>query len=92
MLARLRDQALGVLVGNRDRQLREQLLHRLKNRRGMREFWKDDESDRQKRRAAFDRGIDHLQHAVGIRSHLPPFDRIWQIGLTGRRGIPDRHP
>jgi hypothetical protein len=61
------------------------------HRRGMREFRKDDETDRQKRRAAFDRGIDHLKHAVGVRAHLPPLDRIWQIGLTGGGRVTNGH-
>ena len=80
-----------MLVGNRDRQLCKQLLHGLKHRRGMREFWKDDQTDRQERRAAFDRGIDHLKHAVGVRAHLPPLDRIWQIGLTGGGRVTNGH-
>ena len=55
----------------------------------MRELGKDDETDRQERRAAGHRRIDHLQHAVGVPPHLRAIDRVREVGLTGGGGVPD---
>ena len=57
------------------------------DRRGVREFRKDDEPDRQKRRAADDGRIDHRQHAVGVRAHLPAIERIGIVDLAGGGGV-----
>jgi len=82
-------QAFGVLVGDRHRQLRKQLLHRLKYRRGVGEFREHDQAHRQKRRAAGDRRIDQAQHPIGVGAHLTPVDGIWHVGLARRSGIAD---
>jgi hypothetical protein len=89
VLARLVRQAIGVLVGNRHRELPGQFGHGGEDRRGVGELGEDDQAHRQERGAAADRGVDHRQHPVGVGAHLRPLDRIGEVGLAGGRGVAD---
>ena len=62
----------------------QQFVDGRKHRRGVRELGKHDQTHRQKRRAAGDRGIDHREHAIGVRAHVRSFERIGQ-SRSGRR-------
>src|SRR5206468_9203275 len=55
----------------------------------VREFRKDDESDRQKRRATRDGLIDERHHAIGIGVHGRTVERIGEIGLARCGGVSD---
>jgi hypothetical protein len=48
----------------------------------MRKLRKHYESHRQKRRRARDSRIDHREHAIRVRAHPAPIDRIRKIRLA----------
>jgi hypothetical protein len=83
VFARLLLQSLRVPVRDADRELFDQLIDGRKDRRGVRELGKDHEPDGKKGRAARDRRIYHVEHAVGVFSHLPALYRVRQVGLAG---------
>ena len=63
----LRVEPVGVLVGNRHGELVGAARDGRKDRRRVRELRKHDEPDRQERRRAGDRRVDHREHAIGVR-------------------------
>ena len=89
VLARLRVEAFGVLVRDRNGQLLDQLLDGRKHGRRVRELREHDETNRQERRAARNGGVDHREHAIRVRAHLRSIQRIREVGLTGGGGIAD---
>src|SRR6185436_18521671 len=81
--------AIGVLVGDGHGQLLDQLGHGDEDGRGVRELGEDDEPDGKERGRPRYRGVDHRQHAVGVRAHLSAVDRVGQVGLAAGGGIAD---
>ena len=79
-----------MLVRNRHRELVEQLGDGWKDRRRVGELREHHEPDRQERRAPRDCRVDHREHAVGVRAHLTPVERVGEIGLAGGGGVADR--
>ena len=75
-------QTFGVLVRNLDRKLLDQFRSSLEDRRRVRKLRKYDQSHRQKRRRARDCRINHRKHAIRVRAHPAPIDRIRKIRLA----------
>ena len=82
-LPRLRDVAVGVLVGDRHGEPVDQLVDRLVDRRGVGELGEDDELDVEERLVADDRAVDHPEQAPDPRGDRVAVARARQIGLAG---------
>ncbi len=87
MLARLQLQAVGVVIGNRHREVIPQFADCGIHRRGMREFRKDDQAHGQEGGAASHRSINHREHAIGVDAHAVSRGGIREIGLAGGSGV-----
>jgi hypothetical protein len=55
----------------------------------MRELGEDDELDRQERRVADDRVLDHGEHAVDVGGDAAAVERIREVGRAGGGGVAD---
>ncbi len=75
--------ALGVLVGDLDRQLVVELAGGGEDRRGVRELGEDHQLDGNDRSVALDRHVDHPQHAVDVRLDAAAMGRILEVHLAG---------
>jgi hypothetical protein len=82
-------QTLGVLVGYLDRELVDQFRCGFEDGRRVCELRKDNETHGQKRRCARDRGVDHREHAIGVRAHRASIEWICEICLARCDGISD---
>jgi hypothetical protein len=87
VLPRLLDVALGVLVGDRQGELVEQLAGGGVDRRRVRELGEDHQLDRQEGGVALDRLGDHRQHAVGVGLDAAAVGGVAEVGLAGGGGV-----
>ena len=84
VLARFGLEPLGMLVGDLNGELIDQLRGCLEHGRRVRELREHNETHGQKRRRARNRGIDHREHSIGVRTHRTSIEWIREIRLTRR--------
>ena len=84
MLFRFLLEPLGMFVRNLDSKLINQLRGGFKGRRCVCELRKDNKPHGKKRRRARDRGVDHREHAIRVRTHRASIEWISEIRLTSR--------